>query len=68
MAIIDLFSKRQKKLRGEIPDVYIYNDIPDSLRVQIVHIWKDSIGSNVDYHDKYKGVFRSYKFLVETLC
>lgn len=68
MAIIDLFSKRQKKLRGEIPDVYTYDDIPDSLRVQIVHIWKDSIGSNVDYHDKFKRVFQSYKFLVETLC
>jgi len=68
MAIFDLFSKRQKKLRGEIPDVYTYDNVPESLRVQIVHIWKDSLGNDVEYHDEYKGVHGSYKFLVETLC
>ncbi len=57
MAIFDLFSKRQKRLRGEIPDVYVYDDLPDPLRVQIVHIWRD--------------IFRyeeEYKFIVDTLC
>ena len=48
MAIIDLFSKRQKKLRGEVPDIFSYDDIPQTLRVQIVHIIKDVIGE-----DKY---------------
>jgi len=38
MAILELFSKRQKKLRGEVPDVYQYTDIPNPLRVQIIHI------------------------------
>ena len=45
MTITDLFSKRQKKLRGEVPDVYQYEIIPDTLRVQIVHIIKDTIGN-----------------------
>lgn len=44
MGIIDLFSKRQKQLRGEVPDVYQYNDIPYALRVQVIHIWKDAFG------------------------
>ncbi|MEJ5137714.1 MULTISPECIES: STM4504/CBY_0614 family protein [Acinetobacter] len=44
MAIIDLFSKRQKKLRGEMPDVYQYEEIPKQLRVQIIHIIKDTVG------------------------
>jgi hypothetical protein len=36
--IINLFSKRQKKARGEVPDVYQYSEIPGPLRIQIVHI------------------------------
>lgn len=45
MAILELFSKRKKKeARGEAPDVYRYNDIPEPLRVQIVHIWRDALG------------------------
>ena len=32
MAIFDLFSKRQKALRGDVPDVYTYDDLPNSLR------------------------------------
>jgi len=68
MGIFDLFSKRQKKLRGEVPDVYTYDAIPEPLRVQIVHIWIDALGSDAEYFDKYKGVKGGYKFIVETLC
>ena len=38
MPILNLFSKQQKLLRGEMPDVYQYNVIPQPLRVQIVQI------------------------------
>ena len=38
MAVIDIFSKRQKRLRGEVPDTYRYDEIPHALRVQIVQI------------------------------
>ena len=68
MGIFDLFSKRQKKLRGDVPDVYTYDAIPQPLRVQIVHIWQDALGNENDYHDSYKGAFGAYKFVVETLC
>ena len=68
MGIFDLFSKRQKKLRGDVPDVYTYDAIPQPLRVQIVHIWQDALGNVDDYHDSYKGAFGAYKFVVETLC
>ncbi len=40
----ELFSKRQKRLRGEVPDVYQYETIPQELRVQVVHIWRDVLG------------------------
>ncbi len=38
MAIIDLFSKRRKRERGEFPDVYEYDCIPKTLRIQIIHL------------------------------
>ena len=43
MAIVDLFHKRQKKLRGEYPDVYQYDELPDKLKVQMVHLWDETI-------------------------
>lgn len=64
MAIFELFSKRQKKIRGEMPDVYVYEEIPQSLRVQIIHIIRDTIG-----HDKYQNVAgRTYEFIHKALC
>lgn len=69
MAIFDLFSKRQTALRGDVPDIYTYDDLPKALKVQIVHIWTDAIGNNENYYDSYsKGVKTAYKFIVDTLC
>ena len=70
MAIFDLFSKRQKKLRGETPDVYIYDELPNPLRVQIVHIWMDTLGNNEQYNHYVYGdqVRQAYKAIVDTLC
>lgn len=62
--IFELFSKRQRKLRGDVPDVYVYNSLPNPLRVQIIHIWNDTLGDAL-YHDK---VVQAYKFIVDTLC
>ena len=42
MQAVETLSKRQKWLRGEVPEVYEYEDIPEALRVQIVYIMKDA--------------------------
>lgn len=70
MAIFDIFSKRQKKLRGDIPDVYTYDQLPNALKVQIVHIWTDALGNDQQYYDYSYGkrVASAYKFIVDTLC
>ena len=44
MPIIDLYSYRKKVAEGETPDVFIYDELPRHLRVQIIHIWRDAIG------------------------
>lgn len=65
MAIFELFSKRQKRMRGEVPDVYVYEEIPQSLRIQIIHIIRDTIGE-----DKYREDFAgsAYAFIHKALC
>lgn len=69
MAIFDLYSKRQKKLRGETVDVYFYDVIPDSLRVQIAHIIRDGIGAD-RMAGRYSGgkPYNPYKSIHEILC
>ena len=66
MAIFDLYSKRQKKLRGDIPDVYTYEEMPKALRVQIVYIWKDTIGD--DNYNHRNTIEKNYRLITDTLC
>lgn len=44
MAIYELYSKRQKRLRGGASDVFQYTEFPEKLRVQIVQILTDVFG------------------------
>ena len=64
MGVLDLFSKRQKRLRGEISDVYVYNELSNPLRVQIIHIVRDAFGIDT-YSDKSS---KAYEFLKDALC
>ena len=50
MCTYEIYSKRQKKLRGEVPDVYTYDELPEPLRVQIIHIWNDTLGNDAFRH------------------
>jgi hypothetical protein len=65
MKLYDLFSKRAKARRGEIPDVYQYVEIPEALRVQIVHIMRDALGDPDAYESKTKELM---KLIHDTLC
>ncbi|MBF0097352.1 MAG: hypothetical protein HQM04_10085 [Magnetococcales bacterium] len=65
MGVLDLFSKRQKRARGEVPDLYVYDDLPQPLRVQIVHIVRDAFGVE-RYRDNY--VAEAYKAVHQWLC
>ena len=52
----ELFSKRQKRLRGEVPDVYQYETIPRELRVQIFYIWQKVWGEvYYNYDEELQG-------------
>ena len=44
MPVFDLFSHRKPVAEGETRDVFVYDELPDALRVQLIYIWRDSIG------------------------
>lgn len=70
MTIFNLFSKRQKALRGDVPDVYTYEEMPENLSIQIVHIWNDALGDASQYDDHYgvgRNVSSAYQFITKTL-
>lgn len=67
MSVFDIFSKRQKAHRGKVSDVYTYDEIPQPLRVQIIHIWRDTLGDEADSMN-YPQAAKSYHFIVDTLC
>lgn len=48
MSIRDFFSRRMARAaKTGKPDVYQYDELPDTFRVQVVHIWQRALG---DYH------------------
>lgn len=46
MAVREIYSKRLKRERGEVPEVYRYDQIPKELVVQLIHIFRDTIGNH----------------------
>ena len=65
MGITDLFFKREKRKRGEYPDVYQYEILPDKLKVQIVHIWDETIGKDFTYSDYEPKLFKDIREVLE---
>ena len=60
----ELFSKRQQRARGKVPDVYKYDTIPSQLRYQVFYIWQDIFGKrDSDNSDKFK----AFQFFYDVL-
>lgn len=71
MKMYEPFSKRQKRTRGEVPDVYQYETIPPELRVQIVHIWDDIFDAQIGYGGLKQvdlEAYATYRFIENQLC
>jgi hypothetical protein len=66
MSAVALFSRRQDDRRGGSDDVLKYDNLPETLRVQIVHIFNDVLG-DASYFDKVVVVRNTYAAIVTTL-
>jgi len=67
VAIFDLYSKKQKALRGDAPDVYQYKSIPHPLRVQIVQIVRRTVGNHTQYLNRLYKVQGAYAAILSVL-
>ena len=65
MPILDLFSKRQKRARGEVPDAYQYDDLPKQLRAQIAFVLRDILGNADSASYRTEEAFRA---IYDALC
>lgn len=74
MPIYDLFSRRKKRQEQTEPDVYQYDDLPDTLRAQIERIWDDTIGPYYDPQGSYGYSAdpphnnKAWRFIRDTVC
>jgi hypothetical protein len=67
MPTFELFSKRKKRAAGGFQDVYKYDNIPEALRVQVVHIWGDTLGNPNRHMNSYENILEIYQSLVQTI-
>jgi len=51
MPIFELYSKRKRKQERAGQPVYQYDEIPEKFRNQVWHIWKNTIGTNLDEYE-----------------
>ena len=68
MKIFDIFSQREKRRRGELPDAYQHKAIPEALRNQVILIWEDVFGQPI--HESIGGLSYppAYEFIHDVLC
>jgi hypothetical protein len=64
LAHFELFSKRQRRSRSEMPDVYQYELLPPEFRVQVIHILTDLFGEAGGYSQTEP----AFKCVHDTLC
>jgi Domain of unknown function (DUF7014)/AbiJ N-terminal domain 4 len=67
MAILELFSTRRKKERGEVPDVFVYDELPKELRIQVIFILHDALGQSTSEHGFATEVYKVYVEILEQL-
>jgi hypothetical protein len=65
---MELYSQRQQRLRGDKHDVFVYDELADTVRVQIIHIWNDVLGNGQQYQQHHLRVKDAYGFIVNKLC
>lgn len=65
MAVYETYSKRQKRLRGEVIDVFQYETIPSKLRIQVAHIMHEAFGNREEARNGHP--LKSYEKLVHIL-
>lgn len=67
MTVTDLFSKRQQRLRGGGPDVYVYDRLPMPLRIQLLYMLDELLGNEQEFYKTYSTCNQIVHYVVKTL-
>ena len=68
MAILELFSTRAKRERGELPDVFVYDQLSKELRTQVIFILHDGLGESRDTYGYSTAADAVYREILEQLA
>jgi hypothetical protein len=66
LAVYETYSKRKKRLSGDTPDVYQYDYLHQTFKVQVVHIWDEAIGHRDEYSNE--SMQAVYTHVKDILC
>lgn len=67
MSLPPTYSRRKREAEGKIDDVYVYDRVPQKVRVQVVQILRDGLGHYYSHGD-YTPTARVYDFLHKQTC
>jgi hypothetical protein len=68
VAILELFSTRRRKERGEAADVFVYDALSRELRVQAIFIVHDALGKSISDYGDYTAAHKIYREMLEHLA
>ena len=69
MGAFETYAKRKRRQeKAGQPDVYRYDDLPRELRVQVIHIWKTTLGPYDIYSDDDVIPNKNWVWIHDKLC
>lgn len=68
MAVFKLYSKRQKELKSDVPEVFTYDNLPSSLRVQASLIIDDAFGVDIGRYGSDNKPEKGFALIHEIMC
>ena len=67
MPVFEIYSKRQNRLNNEMPDIFQYENFPESFRIQVMYLINDALGEP-KWMGGSKPTHEAYKFIHFALC
>jgi hypothetical protein len=69
MGVLDIYHKRKRlQEKAGQPDVYRYDELPDELRVQVIHIWRTSLGVYKDHYNEEALPNKNWVWIHDRFC
>lgn len=68
MILGDLFSRRHKKANGLFPDVFIYEPMPEKLKITLTHIFQRLIKACTERRGSQASAEAYYERIHQTIC